>query len=117
CGAAGTPASVTIRVLQGGAPVPGLSTTYNFTCNGTHTIPLGFKIPAGTDYELEYTGGNYFQWYPDWSAPLDIDFRPNGVVTINGDESNHGGAMFDWVVNQIPGCARVAVTVTEDPSL
>ncbi|MBY0427372.1 MAG: T9SS type A sorting domain-containing protein, partial [Cytophagales bacterium] len=115
CGAGGTAASVIIRLLQNGATVPGYQTTYNFTCGGTHTIPVGFNIPAGSNYELEYTDDGYFQWYPCYSGcPAAINFRPNTSVTIIADQTGQsGGAFYDWIVNQVPGCARVPVTVTQ----
>jgi hypothetical protein len=112
-GASGTAESVTITLLQNGVAVPGYSVIYPFTCCGQFTIPLGFIIPAGNNYSLQYTNDGYFEWEPCWSPPCNI-YRPNAAVSGISDQAGAGGAFFDWVVNQVPGCASIPVTVSNN---
>ncbi|PLW91783.1 MAG: hypothetical protein C0592_14115, partial [Marinilabiliales bacterium] len=101
--------SVTIELQDNtGATLQSYTATIG---NSVTTVPLGWTIPAGTDYRLYTPASSRLYYISGASYPYSI----SGLVSITGNSagSNFYTSYFNWVV-QGSGCSsnRVPVTAT-----
>ncbi len=78
--------TVTASIFKAGVLVTGLTKTFNLTTCGAQTLSLNFPIPAGTNYELRFTGTSFLNDYQG-AVP---NATQSGIIKINGVGGNAG---------------------------
>jgi hypothetical protein len=119
-----TPATMTIELKQGASVITSKTINVTSNCNCTQDwslrIGLGFNVPVGTNYHLDYTSGGVAVHWDGSGAAYPYTFA--GIVKITGAVDNNGGALgwapssygifYDWKVSYRTLCSRVPVTAT-----
>jgi hypothetical protein len=133
--------SMTIQLMQGSTPIASKKIIITGTCNcqvdWSIRIGLGFNIPVGTNYHLDYSKGSVnVHWDGGGTLPCTCGntgtqaypFTLPGIVKINGPVDNNGvsiaawaggsyGFFYDWKVSSGTLCSRVPVVAVKNCSL
>lgn len=117
-------ANMTIDLKQGATLITSKTITVTGTCNCTQDWPLriglGFNVPIGSNYHLDYTSGSVTAHWDGSGATYPYSLA--GIVRITGAVDNNGAALgwastsygffYDWKVSYRTLCSRVPVTAT-----
>jgi hypothetical protein len=133
--------SMTIQLMQGTTPIASKKILITGPCNcqmdWSVRVGLGFNIPVGTNYHLDYSKGSInVHWDGGGTLPCvcgnsgtqAYPFTLPGVVRINGPVDNTGasiaswaggsyGFFYDWKVSSGTLCSRVPVVAYKNCSL
>jgi hypothetical protein len=116
---------ITIVILDANGATVG-SKILTLPCSGvqpaTARVPIGIKIPKGTNYTITISSGNYLAWNKDGPAgwyPKTYKVNSNDIMTITGNAFDvtyaqwSSPAYYNWKISVNAACGRVPVYANE----